>query len=44
MGLFRPYSHSTVTWSAAPLMDKVLVVIGMISFILVAWKIEGIWL
>jgi hypothetical protein len=30
-----------VTWGATPLMDKLIVVIGMVSFVIVAWKIEG---
>ena len=41
MSLFRPYSHSTLTWGALPLADKVLGFVGMISFVIVAWKIEG---
>ena len=30
-----------MTWGAESSADKVLLVIGMISFVIVAWKIEG---
>jgi hypothetical protein len=41
MSLSYLYPHSTVTWGSMPLSDKVIDLVAMISFVIVAWKFEG---